>query len=111
MHQRLSDRLRASRERREQALEDLERRLLEELWDTPSQVHDRPSRVHPPVQVDVEEPPPTVRSRGLSTQAKQVITIVSMAVATAIVSALTAMGATKPHELPKPEPKTTQPGP
>lgn len=106
MTQRLSVRLRASRERREQALEELERRLLEELWDTPSQVLDRPSRALPPVPRVDTEPPPS-RSGGLSKQTKQVITTVAVALATAIVSALANMGATKTHEIPK----TTQPGP
>ena len=104
MNKRQADRFRLLRERREQALEDLERRLLEELWDTPSQVHDRPSRVHPP-PIESEAPPSA--PRGLSPQAKQAITVVAMAIGTAIVSALSAIGATKQHD----QPKTTQPGP
>lgn len=108
MHKRQIDRFRESRERRGEALEDLERKLLSELWDTPSQVLDRQSRVHPP-PVEVEEPQPS--RRGLSTQTKQLITYAAVALATAIVGALSGMGATKPHELPKAEPKTTQPGP
>lgn len=106
MHKRQVDRFRESRERRDKALGELERLLLEELWDTPSQVVDRPSRVLPPVPRVDTEPPPS-RSGGLSKQTKQVITTVAVALATAIVSALANMGATKTHEIPK----TTQPGP
>jgi hypothetical protein len=92
MNRRQVDRFRESRERREEALAELERRLLEELWDTPSQVLDRPSRVHPP-PVETEAPPSA--PRGLSPQAKQAITVVAMAIGTAIVSALSSMGTTK----------------
>lgn len=105
MHKRQVDRFRESRERRDKALGELERLLLEELWDTPSQVLDRPSRVLSPVRVESEAPPS--RSGGLPKQTKQVITTVAVALATAIVSALANMGATKTHE----PPKTTQPGP
>lgn len=104
MHKRQIDRFRESRERREEAQAELERRLLAELWDTPSQVLDRPSRVHLPVEVG-EQPPPRA---ALSPQAKQAITVAAMAIGTAIVSALTATGATKQHE---PKPPITQPGP
>lgn len=106
MHKRQIDRFRESRERREEAQAELERRLLAELWDTPSQVLDRPSRVHHPPLVETQEQPPP-RS-ALSPQAKQAITVAAMAIGTAIVSALTATGATKQHE---PKPPITQPGP
>lgn len=103
LNQRQVDRFRESREKRERSITKLKELLLKEVWETASQVHDRPSRVHPP-PVEVEPAPPP---KGLSTQTKQVISAVALALATAIVSALTASGATKPHELPK----TTQPGP
>lgn len=108
MNQRQVDRFRESRERRDRAIAKLKDLLLREVWETSSQVVDRPSRVLPPVES--EEPPPS--RAGLSLQTKQLITYAAVALATAIVGALSGMGATKPHELPKAEqPKTTQPGP
>ena len=108
MNQRQVDRFRESRERREKAIGRLKDLLLREAWETASQVHDRPSQHRP--QPPPLPPPPIIvgePTRGLSTHAKQVISAVALALATAIVSALTATGATKPHEAPK----TTQPGP
>lgn len=109
MNQRQVDRFRESRERRDRAIAKLKDLLLREAWETASQVHDRQSRAHPPPVV-VSEPPPS--RAGLSPAAKQAITVAAMAIGTAIVSALSASGASKQHESPPPsKPPTTQPGP
>lgn len=109
------DRFKESRARREAAIAELERALLQELWDAP----DRQSHIHPPAvackppavackpPVVTASEPPESQARGLSTQAKQVITIVATAVALAIAGTLKGTGATTPHEIPK----STQPGP
>lgn len=100
MARRTADRFRASKRARDEAVAELERALLQELWDAPDRMSAmgmQPCIVPPP-------PPEPMLTEGQKTLIKKAIAILAPIIAGAIMAALQMMGATSTYKPPQRDP-------
>lgn len=104
MTRRTADRFRASKRDRDEAIAELERALLQELWDSPDRLSTMgasPVIIPPPPPV-----PEPMLTDGQKALIKKAIAIVAPIIAGAILTALQMMGATTTHKIPDRDPVT-----